>query len=362
MKKLNLLFLGMFMLTLGSLRAQCFAGYTAIPDSSGCCYSVSVDTVFGSIMTGYISFGDGTTTPIGSWTSGYHCYTTPGVHIIQGFFKCVGDTSFHPGPPFTVISGACGTDSCEAVMNINPVTVGSGFTVVNAYYSGSSGAYYQWWWGDGTAPQWAVGDPTIHTYLNGTYTICLYVYDSDSVFCDSTCMDVTFGGDSCHADFGWVNTGGYSYTFNPYYTGGSSYFWYVSDGPTNYTVMNPSHTFSGPGSYVVCLTTYDSLGGLCDSLCHTLTIGTTGLGSISERGGIRVYPTLADGSCILDASGVTSPSVVDLIGLQGQVISTWTVAPSASVEIQLGTLPSGLYLLQARSGSEITYHRLLIQH
>lgn len=175
-------------------------------------------------------------------------------------------------------------------------------------------------------------------------------------------MDVTFGEDSCYADFGWVNTSVYSYTLNPSYTGGSSYFWSFSDGPTNYMTMNPSPTFSAPGSYVVCLTMYDSLGGLCDSLCHSITVGTTGLFGQVGSDMFKIYSTVSAGHVTLDGTSCIAGSDVELLDIQCQVIGTWFVPVQTSTQVQLGEVSSGVYLLRIRSGVRSQYQRLLIQH
>ena len=72
---------------------------------------------------------------------------------------------------------------------------------------------------------------------------------------------------NCRAAFR-VLTLGQSYTFENLSVGDfGSYQWDLGDG-TSSTLLSPSHAYSTPGVYTVCLSVFDSSGTFCDSVCQ----------------------------------------------------------------------------------------------
>src|SRR6185503_16498711 len=90
---------------------------------------------------------------------------------------------------------------------------------------------------------------------------------------DSLCTQINFG--SCNADFTSIDSMGYAFFVNTSTLGnGGVYYWDFGDG--NYsTQYNPSHIYANPGTYLVCLTAYDSMQNFCDSTCHYVNINNT---------------------------------------------------------------------------------------
>ena len=56
--------------------------------------------------------------------------------------------------------------------------------------------------------------------------------------------------------------------------GNFSYFWDFGNGVTS-TQQNPTHTYSSAGTYLVCLSIYDSIANCSDSICSYLTIASS---------------------------------------------------------------------------------------
>ncbi|GAB4416580.1 MAG: hypothetical protein OHK0039_26060 [Bacteroidia bacterium] len=130
------------------------------------------------------------------------------------------------------------------------------------------GLMYHWDFGTGDTSNSPVA---VHTFpATGTYLVCLTVTDfvnnCSQTFCDS--VVVSSVGNNCVGDFIWnVNANGV-YTFtnlsvsaNP----AATYFWDFGDGTTS-TLTDPTHTFSGTGPWLVCLTLFDPV-----SFCQTTT-------------------------------------------------------------------------------------------
>lgn len=152
-----------------------------------------------------------------------------------------------------------------------PCAISAGFTssnsltTVNFTNQSTGGTSYLWDFGDGnTSTQLSPS----HTYAAfGTYTVCLI--STNTCGSDTICIPVTV---NCPAP-----TAAYSYTalgvtasFTDGSTGSpSSWLWDFGDGGTS-TQQNPSHTYSSPGTYTVCLITTNICGS--DTSCQSITI------------------------------------------------------------------------------------------
>ena len=132
---------------------------------------------------------------------------------------------------------------------------------------------YAWTFGDGGTSD---GQNPYHTYDQpGTYQVCLIIHDSEGCASD-VCHEVVVNAasDDCEAAFTWTQTPG---TLTIVFDNNStsehdiiSNSWnfgdtHIGDGE------NPSHTYSEPGTYVVCLVITDNAGCASD-VCHEVHI------------------------------------------------------------------------------------------
>jgi PKD repeat protein len=135
-----------------------------------------------------------------------------------------------------------------------------------------------------TEYSWDFGDHTnssdvnaVHIYAQpGTYNVCLTITDPNG--CHSTyCHQVTILDNShtCHASFSFhSDTSGTTIYFSNTSTGTSAnttYLWDFGDGTTS-TEENPTHSYSQPGQYIVCLFITDTHTGCTSHYCHSLNI------------------------------------------------------------------------------------------
>ena len=102
----------------------------------------------------------------------------------------------------TITIGNVGGNNCNAAFSY------TSNGLVNTFFSNAGGRELLWKFGDGDT-----SDRTtpIHIYDSlGTYTVCLYVYDSTAtgrVLCDSSCKTITLSssnGNNCIASFDYV--------------------------------------------------------------------------------------------------------------------------------------------------------------
>ena len=163
------------------------------------------------------------------------------------------------------------TAQCQAgfTLTVNTNTV----TFTNTSTGGGQPTYY-WSFGDGNY-DWQANP--VHVYpANGSYTVCLTLYDSLNFGCQSTICDSLFiynaPNPPCNAGFTFysdsANQNGTQFydqsSYNP-----TSWSWTFGDGGTS-TIQNPVHQYANAGNYIACLTIVDAFGNTC-SHCDTVT-------------------------------------------------------------------------------------------
>lgn len=122
-----------------------------------------------------------------------------------------------------------------------------------------------WDFGDGNT---STEQNPVHTYAApGTYTVCLAV--SNSAGSDTTCMEVTVVFPP-EAGFTYSDQGNGTIAFTDASTNDpDAWLWDFGDGSTS-TEQNPTHTYTAPGDYTVCLIASNSAGS--DTACMNITV------------------------------------------------------------------------------------------
>lgn len=149
-----------------------------------------------------------------------------------------------------------------------------------------SGSIFSWSWSFGDAGTSNLQNP-VHTYAApGGYVVCLIVSGGNAgALCrDTICFDIVVQGapiDPCdtlglNAAFTYTASGNTA-SFTDLSTIGSgsifSWSWSFGDAGTS-NLQNPTHTYAGPGAYVVCLIVAGgNAGALCrDTFCLDVVI------------------------------------------------------------------------------------------
>ena len=220
-------------------------------------------------------FGDGNTS---GQQNPSHTYAAPGTYTV-----CLTTTN------------SCGSDTSCSTVTLTCAAPSAAFSLVDqgnglvsfTDMSSSGATLTNWLWdfGDGfTSP---MQNPT-HQYPGpGTYLVCLTVTDVCGT--DSSCTNLVLS--SCPiptVNFNSNPAGNGVWNFNSTgsVTGSATYSWTFGDGNTA-NIASPSHTYSGNGTYLVCLTVTDSCG--TDSFCQSISVTTVGIES-PFVGALEVYP------------------------------------------------------------------------
>ena len=250
-----------------SLRAnaQCQAGFT---------FTVNTNTVtFTNTSTGasmptyYWSFGDGST---GWQTNETHAYLSSGVYTV-----CL--TMFD-----SLNLVGCQSTFCDTltVSNVPAPACSAYFSFYNdsnntngtQFYDLSSNNPVSWYWTFGDGSTSTVQNPAHQYSQTGNYLVCLTIVDSFNDTC-SYCDTVPFYVCTIVAGFTANTSGDPNIIFTNTSTGGFGpfYAWDFGDGSSAWST-NATHTYQLNGTYMVCLTAYDSLSNCSDTYCDTITI------------------------------------------------------------------------------------------
>ncbi|MCC6841214.1 MAG: PKD domain-containing protein [Flavobacteriales bacterium] len=269
-------------------------------------------------------------------------------------------------------------DSCTACINILQTASFAG--LFTSCTSGSAGGEaYLWDFSDAGAQP---GDSVVHSFPGpGTYTVCLNVTDSMAGTC-STCENVVVDADGninptvnipCEASF-WViqaydsTAGGIEPIPNEVWVwnlssggnGNYQFSWDFGDGTTS-TEAFPSHTYDGPGPWLLCLTMVsgDTLAGGCtDIYCDSVSVDENGIlvgmapvggghpvGSNDRSGGFTLNVVQGIGSAISEV-----PAVADLKlwpnPVEGMLNISWNGGKAGAVPVEV-IAADGRVLLRA---------------
>ncbi len=173
-----------------------------------------------------------------------------------------------------VVSSICGigTAFCQPVTVTCAVptslfsTQTNGLTVSLSDLSTGTPGTWSWNFGNGTTS--TQQNPVVTYAQPGTYSICL-IASSICGLGTQTCMDVTV---SCSAPVASFTTtaNDLQISFTDSSTGGpGSWSWDFGDGNTS-NEQNPSHTYSAPGAYQVCLSTTSACG--THTVCRSISV------------------------------------------------------------------------------------------
>lgn len=263
-------------------------------------------------------------------------------------------------------SNGGGSGNCFAYIYYSTTPTGA----VEFFASGSYGANAQiiWSFGDGTSGTDSI---TTHTYAqNGTYTVSMTLIDGSCQYTTSVLVFVGGGLPSCDATFyifpdSLMNGTYYAWsvasTTNIPYT----YLWDFGDGSTSSAVF-PTHVYTQPGTYTICLTVSDSLNQCsntyCDSSFYTprgltgnpmsqLSVvpqpSTTATTNVLDDASFHVVPnpTMGEVRLSLDGATLETVRVMDIVG-HIQMVQN---ANATNLSLDLSALPAGMYLISVQT-------------
>jgi PKD repeat protein len=212
-------------------------------------------------------FGDGTGSTL---PNPVHAYAAPGTYTV-----CL------------TVSSVCGTtESCQNI-TVSCAAPEAGFEYtpnqLNLTFADASAhnpTSWSWNFGDGTTSD--LENPT-HTFPEpGIYTVCLSV--SSICGTSQTCQTIGVTCNAPQSNFTYMNSElAVDFTDISTNTPGN-WFWTFGDGNSS-TAQNPTHTFSSPGNYLVCLQASSVCGSTqrCELITVTCTPPQAGFGFAADE-------------------------------------------------------------------------------
>lgn len=245
----------------------------------------------------------------------------------------------------------CTADFAHSVDNFGMVTFRPLSTDPNLYYN--------WEFGDGGTSGSMVPQ---HLYQNGSYKVCLNVFDGNQCN-DYICKTVNVStlSNPCTPIFTTIQSLSQSntYTFSLYNncaTSAWSYSWSFGDG-TSLAGVSPTHTFSAPGTYTVCASTYDSLGNAftwCDNVVVPVILG------VNENSAVKVgvYPNPAKDNITID--NLIGNETIQLSTVEGRVVNEVVNGDAQKVTMDVNELPNGVYIMTVTGNKVSVQEKVMI--
>jgi PKD repeat protein len=228
----------------------------------------SIITVNGTPLAGFTSSSNGSTVSFANTSSNATSY-------VWNFGD--GSSSMEENPSHTYLTDGeytvtllatnnCGTTILDQIVVVStPPTASfttSGntgcapFTVQFTNASSSNASSYQWDFPGGNPSSSTDANPSIVWNTAGVYTVTLTAFNAAGSSSSTTTIKV---GTAPTAGFTY-EIGGLTAVFNNMSINGTSYSWDFGDGSIPSTELNPSHTYSQVGAYVVTLSATNECG------------------------------------------------------------------------------------------------------
>lgn len=124
---------------------------------------------------------------------------------------------------------------------------------------------YLWDFGDGSTSN--LDNPT-HTYNSaGNFNVCYTILDSNGTSVCTACQLILAGSSTgCPITFALDSATANTGLFSTNAVAGTTAWWSFSDGTPNVAATSVTHTFPGPGTYMVCVNFVDNTSGA--SVCQ----------------------------------------------------------------------------------------------
>ncbi len=143
------------------------------------------------------------------------------------------------------------------------------------------------------------------------------------------------------AGFGWnTPVPNLTVTFNNQSSYATSYLWEFGDGDTS-SAYSPVHTFPTFGKYPVKLTATNN----CGSHFSTFDVNVNlkmGVEPAQNQNKIELWPNPTNSELYI--KGLTGPTKMNIIDVQGKMVRTQTIYPNQSLSVE--NLPAGIYMTQ----------------
>lgn len=283
-----------------------------------------------------------------------------------------GNTSTQQNPTHTyadtgsymvclIASDACGSDTTCTMIDVcrdpqagftfqsNGLTVN--FTDISTYSASSL-----WDFGDGNVD--VVPNP-VHTFSDtGTYNVCMIAVNACGGT-DTACTQIQVCRIPVAAFTSLV--AGSNVSFADASTDADTWAWNFGDGNTS-TLPNPSHAYTNPGTYQVCLVA----GNACymDTTCADVTIQGLAINGADQMTDVQMFPNPVKETLYFAVPETMTGKEVSVIlyDYQGKVVlQKLLVWNSGMAEINVASFPAGVYTISLVSAELNISKKIVLQ-
>jgi len=328
---------------------------TATTDTSIACYtcplpsasfSHSIDTLevsFTNTSTDatswYWDFGDGVSSTSKNPT---HTYAISGSYTVclVAFNECGSDTS-------------CGSVTVICPLPSADFTYAD--TLLDVDFTDASTDATSWLWDFGDTKTSTAQNPS-HIYDSpGTYYVCLTA--TNDCGSDTTCDSITVVCPLPSSSFGFKDLL-LTVDFTDSSTDATSWYWTFGDGDTS-TAQHPTHTYSGSGTYEVCLFATNTCGS--DTTCDSVTVVITSQGYMNHAT-LSIFPNPSTDFIMIEMEGETIDEVI-IMNMVGDVLGIQADNKSEhEMKINTKQLPDGIYFLIIKTNKAVYKNKILKVH
>ncbi len=358
-------------ISVNSTASTCSAGFTFIADSMGNVHLTNTSTGTNPHTNFQWSFGDGHGS---SMENPFHTYHHPGTYYV-----CL-----------TLTDSTCTDTYCDSIVITQPIihTCNADFQYQQSnhsinFHNMSSGHFlnYNWDFGDGNSSH--MSNPS-HQYADtGHFVVCLYV---SSPHCSDTICQTIYVAqvNHCQASFTLstdTTTGAIIFT-NTSSIAATDFLWTFGDGDSS-TLQNPSHIYTTPGHYTVCLFITDSVSGCSTHSCflfhthhppHHLALSltllsdenpTTDIEQIHSEFNLNVYPNPLSYYTTIEYTLKQQSNVkLELYNVLGEnVLSTISKTQSSGQhqeQFNVSNIAEGTYILKLSIDKQAALSKIII--
>lgn len=296
-----------------------------------------------NVTSWFWDFGDGN---YSTDQNPVHTYQDTGYYMV-----CLTVNNCNSAYCENIYVGDVNNGNCYSFFYWNTTSNPNGLMGYQFTYAGTQSNTTQYFWDFGDGQTSTLQNP-IHYFINDSaHYVCLTITDGN---CTNTYCE--FVGDN--------NTGGCQAYFSPMDSSGTFFFYDMSSGNISYwlwdfgdgTTSNdqyPSHQYSSPGVYTVCLQVGDFFNTCGDTYCETVVVDTNNTNPCQVW--FQYYNT-PGGVSVFSAYGANNNSASYVWSINGVSYTGQTISPQLSA----GTYQVCVTLSDPATGCSSTYCDVVI--
>lgn len=228
-------------------------------------------------------------------------------------------------------------------------------------YNTTTNPLYAWNFDDGTGTYNVNDTSYVFNVPGNSYNVQLKTaYYGYSVTCIDSSFHTIFVYDTAMANFGYTHLGGGVYQFNDSSSAANTYSWDFGDGSPLDNSVSPTHTYSSPNNYTVCLTVTDTNGCNVDSICQTITFAL-GVDEEVQITNVNVFPIPANKHFNVNVPSKYLEGEIVITDVVGKTLHRQAIGKNQEVNVLTEGISSGIYFVSIdHSGERVFTQRIII--